>query len=132
MHGFGDPEYIEALPSMPVIVDKSYRGSYRLFEADGDSMDNGTLHAICDKDIVLAREVKRDLWCNKLHIDDWYFVIVHRTDGIAIKKLIDHDVERGVIVCHSLNPLFGDYSVHLDDVLELYNVIKIVDRNIRL
>ncbi len=132
LSGMGDAEYIEALPTMPVIVDKAYHGTYRLFEADGDSMDDGSRSSICDKDIVLAREVGRELWRSKLHIDNWYFVIVHRLEGIAIKKITHHDVERGVIVCHSLNPLFPDYAVPLDDVLELFNVIKIVDRSVRL
>ena len=73
------------------------------------------------------REVNRDLWRYKLHIRDWYFIIVHRTEGIAIKKIVDHDVERGIITCHSLNDMFRDYKVHLGEVAELYNLIKIVD-----
>ncbi len=129
--GYGDLEYIESLPTMPVIVDKQYKGKYRLFEVDGDSMDDGTRDSICDKDIVLAREVKRELWQSKLHIRDWDFVIVHRTDKIAIKQITEHDVATCRILCHPTNPLYEDYWVELNDVLELYNVIKIVDRNTR-
>lgn len=132
LNGFGDEGYIETLPSLPVIVDRTYHGKYMLFEAEGDSMDNGTKDSICDGDIVLAREVNRDLWRYKLHIKDWYFIIVHRTEGIAIKKIVDHDVENGTIICHSLNDMFRDYKVSLDEVAELYNLIKIVDRSARL
>lgn len=132
LNGFGDDGYIESLPSLPVIVDRTYHGKYMLFEAEGDSMDDGSKDSICDGDIVLAREVKRDLWRYKLHIKDWYFIIVHRTEGIAIKKIIDHDVEHGIITCHSLNDMFRDYKVCLDEVAELYNLIKIVDRSARL
>lgn len=130
--GYGDQEYIGTLPTLPVIVDKNYHGRYMLFEADGDSMDDGSRNSICDRDIVLAREIKRELWRSKLHYNEWYFVIVTRNEGISIKKVIDHDVNNCTITCHSLNPLFRDYSVNLDDVLELYNVIKIVDRSVRL
>lgn len=132
LNGFGDEGYIETLPSLPVIVDRTYHGKYMLFEAEGDSMDNGSKDSICDGDIVLAREVNRDLWRYRLHIKDWYFIIVHRTEGIAIKKIVDHDVEHGTITCHSLNDMFRDYKVNLDEVAELYNLIKIVDRSARL
>lgn len=132
LDGYGDQEYVGTLPTLPVIVDRTYHGNYRLFEAEGDSMDDGTRNSICDGDIVLAREIQRDLWRYKLHIDAWYFVLVHRTEGISIKKIIDHNVEQGIITCHSLNDIFRDYSVHLDDVAELYNLIKIVDRSARL
>ena len=129
--GYGDTEYIDTLPTMPVIVDKTYHGKYRIFEAEGDSMDDNSRLAICDGDKVLAREVRRDLWLPKLHINDWYFVIVHRTNGISIKQITAQD-DKGNIPCHSLNELFNDYTVNLDDVVEIYNVIKVVERNMRL
>lgn len=132
LNGYGNQEYIESLPTLPVIVDRTYHGNYRLFEAEGDSMDDGSRSSICNGDIVLGREVQRTLWQYKLHINDWYFIIVHRTEGIAIKKIIDHDVEHGIITCHSLNNMFQDYRVYLDEVAELYNLIKIVDRSARL
>lgn len=129
--GYADEGYIDSLPTMPVIVDKTYHGRYMIFEAEGDSMDDGTRNSICDGDKLLCREVRRDLWLPKLHINDWYFVIVHRTDGIAIKQITAQD-ENGNITCHSLNDMFNDYSVNLDDVAEIYNVIKVVERSMRL
>lgn len=129
--GYEDAGYIGTLPTMPVIVDRTYHGKYMIFEAEGDSMDDGTRNSICDGDKLLCREVRRDLWLPKLHINDWYFVIVHRTEGIAIKQIINQD-ENGNITCHSLNNMFNDYSVNLDDVAEIYNVIKVVERNMRL
>lgn len=131
LNGYGDEDYIDTLPTMPVIVDKTYHGKYRIFEAEGDSMDDDSRLAICDGDKVLAREVKRDLWLPQLHIKDWYFVIVHRTEGISIKQITNQD-EIGNITCHSLNEMFNDYTINLDDVLEIYNVIKVVERSMRL
>lgn len=129
--GYGDTEYIDTLPTMPVIVDQTYHGKYRIFEAEGDSMDDGSRNSICDGDKLLCREVRRDLWLPKLHINDWYFVIVHRTKGISIKQITAQD-DSGNITCHSLNELFNDYTVNLDDVIEIYNVIKVVERSMRL
>lgn len=131
-NGYGDVEYIESLPTIPVIVDKNYHGSYRVFEVNGDSMDDGSRSAIYDKDKILCREVKRELWKSKLHIRDWFFVIVHRTDGVSVKQIVEHNTETCDILCHSLNPLFNDFKLNLNDVVELYNVIKIVDRNTRI
>jgi hypothetical protein len=131
LHGYGDHEYIDSLPTIPAITDKSYRGKYLCFECDGDSMDDGSRYSVCDKDILLGREVKRDLWKYKLHINDWFFIIVH-VNGINVKKITHHDLERGTIRCHSLNPLYEDFELSLNDVYELYNVIKIVDRTVRL
>lgn len=126
--GYGDMKFIESLPRIPVVVDKEYRGKYRCFEVDGDSMDDNTRDAICDRDIVLGREIKRELWKCKLHIKEWEFVIVH-TEGITIKRIVEHDIETGQIKCHSFNPFYEDFDLNLEDVIELYNVIKIVDRN---
>lgn len=130
--GYDDAEYIETLPTVPVLTDRTFHGKYRCFEVDGDSMDNDTRDALCDKDVVLAREVKRELWQYKLHYKDWNFVIVHK-EGILIKRIVAHDTASGIITCHSLNPIYGDdFQLNLADVFELYNVIKIVERNAKL
>lgn len=130
--GYGDDAYIQTLPTVPVLTDRTFHGKYRCFEVEGDSMDDGSRNAICDRDVILGREVSRQLWTSKLHYKDWLFVIVHQ-DGILIKQIVAHDVEKGVITCHSLNSLYGeDFEVKLDEVAELYNVIKIVDRSAKL
>ena len=129
--GYGDQEYVDTLPTIPVITDRTFHGKYRCFEVEGDSMDDGSSDALCDRDVVLCREIRRDLWQYKLHINDWDFVIVHK-EGILIKRIVEHNVDRGTITCHSLNPMFGpDFTVNLLDVYELYNVLKIVDRSTR-
>ncbi|MBP1638944.1 MAG: hypothetical protein H6Q17_527 [Bacteroidetes bacterium] len=130
--GYGDLEYIKTLPTFPVIVDKTYRGKYRVIEVEGDSMDDGSRNALCDGDKILCREVKPDDWKSKLNYKDWFFVIVYKNDGIVVKQIIDHDVENGIIKCHPLNPIFDDFEVNLRDVAELFNVIKIVERNARI
>jgi len=130
--GYGDLEYIETLPKIPVITDKTFKGKYRVFEVSGDSMDNGMRDSFADKDLILCREVMPEYWKSKLHIRDWYFVIVCKNDGIFVKKIIDHDVEKGLITCHSLNQMYEDFVIDLRDVAELYNVIKLVDRSARL
>jgi len=41
------------------------------------------------------------------------------------------DAKAGIIKCHPLNPMYNDFELSLNEVYELYNVIKIVDRSTR-
>ena len=82
--------------------------------------------------MIMAREVRQEYWHSKLHYKNWYFIIVHRTEGILVKQIIDHDVENGIITCHSLNPLYENFTINLSDVAALYNVVSLVSREMRL
>ena len=130
-NGYGDAEYIDSLDRMPFPVDRQYKGRYICFEVRGDSMDDGTSQSILDGDFVLAREIGRTLWEDyKLHFNKWLaFVIVTREEGIMIKQIIDHDVTNHIITLHSLNPLFHDYQVSLENVLEIYNVVQVTRKH---
>lgn len=131
LNGFDDVKFIEELPRVQVLADRTFRGKYMCFEVSGDSMNDGTLRSICDGDTILGREIKRDLWCYKIHFNQWFFVINH-IDGLLVKQIVEHDVEKGTITCHSLNPVYGpDFELNLSEVRELYNVIKITDRVLR-
>lgn len=62
-----------------------------------------------------------------MHIKKWYFVIVHKTDGILVKEIIDHNPDTGEITCHSLNPSpeYEDFKINLNDVAQLFNIVQI-------
>ena len=125
--GFGDEEYMESLPTIPFVVDQQQmKGCYICFEVKGDSMDDGTQDSILEGDRLLCREIGRHLWTkNKLHINRWDFVVVHRTEGILVKRIIDHNVEACEITIHSLNPEYPDRVLHLNDVAQILNVVEI-------
>lgn len=125
MAGYADVEYIESLPKIPWVVDHEYKGKYVSFEVRGDSMDDGLKHSYEQGDVVLCREIHPEYWKCKLHIRTWdAFVIVHRTDGIVLKQIIDQDVENGTITVHSFNPIYEDYTIDLREVAQLFNVVK--------
>jgi Predicted transcriptional regulators len=130
LSGYGDVEYIEKLPTIPVITDKAFKGKGMCFEIGGDSLDDGTRDALCNGDIVYCMEIARDLWRHKLPIKNQKFTIVHK-DGITTKYITAHDMENGTILCHSTNPLFEDFEINLNDVFELYIVTRIVDRIVK-
>lgn len=122
--GFADSyyseEYLEDLPTVLIEADKEYKGKYLAFEVDGDSMEPDYNKG----DIVICREIKRDLWQYKLHYKDYDFVIAHGTQGVMLKEITSHNVETGEIVCHSLNENQKDFTLNLREVAFLYNVVE--------
>ncbi|MGN7863242.1 S24 family peptidase [Chryseobacterium sp.] len=128
---FADEEYIESLPTIPFTDDVEHRGEYMCFEVKGDSMDNGSYESYLEGDIILCRNIRQDYWMSKLHYDKWDFVIVHKEKGILVKRIINHDVENGIITLHSLNEYYEDMEIHLKDVAKLFNIISTRRKNNR-
>ena len=122
---YRDAEFMSDLEQIEFIVDKIGLGQYYAFEIKGDSMDDNSKHSICDRDIVLARELKHDLWKNKLHNDEYPYWIIVLDNTIVCKQITHHDVERCEITCHSLNPSpeYSDFTLSLNNVRQLCNIV---------
>lgn len=131
MSGFTDDEYMKTLPTVPFIIDHELKGNYLSFEVKGDSMDDGSRDSLIEGDRLMCRQIMQHLWQYKLHINNWDFVIVHKTDGVLVKRIIAHDTERCEITIHSLNPLYEDRVLSLNDVAQLFNVIEVSRRSRR-
>ncbi len=114
-------EYLKDMPTVLIDTDENYRGNYMAFEVKGESMEP----EYYEGDIVICREVQRHLWNYKLHYKDWDFVIAHGTKGIMLKEITNHDVEKGIITCHSLHPNHEDFKIDLHQVAFLYNVVEV-------
>lgn len=131
--GFHDPEYFDDMETLTISVLKRHAGTYLGFEVKGDSMtsyDPATARkSIYEGQIAIGRDLPKHHWKSKLHIhsnDAW--IIVHKTEGILIKAITHHDVERGVITIHSLNPDFEDEDLFLDDIEQIFDVVQVVDK----
>lgn len=127
LKGFSDNEFLEAQP-LYVAKRKYSGGQYVAFEVRGDSMDDNTKQAICHGDVVLGRELYQHYWTAKLHTPK-VFIVVHKYDGICIKEVVDHDLQTGVITCHSFNPNYEDFQVNLSDIMQLF-YIKEISRDV--
>lgn len=129
---FMDADYVSDLTKVSFVVDRVPRGVYRGFEIKNDSMNDATLErgpsrdAILQGDIVLGRELGRQHWKSPLRTNDFPFWIIVTKHNIICKEIINHDVEKGIITCHSLNdsPEFQDFDLKLDDCLQLFNIVK--------
>jgi hypothetical protein len=124
---FADEAFMTELDYVDFIVDHIGRGKYVSFEIKGDSMDDGSKRSVPERSLVLCRELEIDHWREKLHYRKFpYWIIVHKT-SILCKQIIDHNVEKGTIKCHSLNssPEYQDFEINLNEVKQLLNIIKI-------
>lgn len=132
LRGHADPEFYEGFDTITIPVDKQHKGNYLAFDMEGESMVNIETKEMARKSLwpgqrVIGRDLQRSQWQYKLHIhstEAW--IIVHKTEGIVVKEITNHNVDTGEITLHSWNPdkeLYGDYAVNLNDVQQLFNVI---------
>lgn len=131
MRGYSDPEYLDSLPKIALDAKFIRGGYYMVFEIEGDSMNGGKINDLMDGDEVLGKELQKHHWRSKLN-NEYPWIIVHKNEGIICKDIIRHDVDSAVITCHSRNPLFEDFTLNLEDVLQLFFIVKLVGRNTKI
>ena len=125
LSGYGDAEFLDELPRIPWVVDREHKGNYLCFEVRNDSMYDGSFNSYAEGDRVLGREILQHHWQNKLHLEKWDFIIVHKRDGILLKKIAEHDPQSGTLRLHSLNPMYEDITVNTDDLAQIFNVVQV-------
>ncbi|MAX71394.1 MAG: transcriptional regulator [Flavobacteriaceae bacterium] len=114
LNGYGDPEYIETLPSfnMPHLTN----GTFRCFEVKGNSM----VRTFFDGDLVFGKYVE-DLRDIK---DGRVYVIVSKNDGIVLKRVINRIEQRGKLILKSDNKdgNYPTYTINTEDIVEVWYV----------
>ncbi|WP_145996412.1 hypothetical protein [Dysgonomonas massiliensis] len=129
---FDDETYITQLPVIPVTTDMQYKGKYMIFEVDGDSMNDNTNKSLMNGDRILAKNIATSHWSYPLSIDSYFFVILHKTEGLLIKSVLSHDIQHRNITCQSINPLYEDITtIRLQDIKELYYIVELIHRDLR-
>lgn len=113
-------------------VRREHKGEYIEVEATGDSMNDGTLRSMIDKDWYLARIIKRELWCTSLYNQNWnVYYFLHNERGHIIQEVSNHIVETGEISLISWNKdknLFPDFNINLRDCYIVAHVSKLICR----
>lgn len=129
LSNYQDADFLMDLGQHGILVDKPLQGRYVAFRVNGDSMDDGSNHAITRDSIVTTRELQRHLWVDKLRYRDFPYWVIYTTQSKMplLKEIIEHNTEEGYIVCHSLNdsPEFTDFKLHLNDIQALFYVIDV-------
>lgn len=129
LRGFPDPEFYQDLPTLTIQVNGNHRGNYLAFEVNGDSMTPSRIEDMADAILegwhVVGRELPRHHWQFKLHTHSHsYWIIVHKTEGILIKQIVEHNVEMGTITIHSLNEAYQDEVLYLSDIEQIFSGVK--------
>lgn len=107
-------------------VESVHHGNYWVFKVEGNSMNDGTFNGFRDGDTVLVRELPRDEWAPKLHINTWPYWVVVFDNNVRLKQIVAQDIEAGTITLHSLNPSpeYTDFTLSLDRIFHLFNVVQ--------
>lgn len=123
---YRDADFSEPLDEYNFIVDQIGHGCYMAFEIKGDSMDDDTRKSLGNGDIVLGRELRSEHWKDKLHTNEYPNWIIVLDNTILCKQIINQDMERGVITCHSLNssPEYSDFELSFNDIRQMFNIIQ--------
>lgn len=111
---YGDPEYIESLPSFSLPVQELYPDqSYRLFQINGDSM----------------LPVQSGSYIISAYLHDWHdikdgqcYIVVTRDRGIVYKRLWNQ-LDAGVLLLKSDNPHYQPYTLEAAEVLEVWKAL---------
>jgi len=128
--GYGDLDYIENLPKM-FINAPGEKGNYAIFVISGDSMNDDSSRAIKEGDVLLCREFAHTHWKDKVHYKNNLFIIVY-TEGCICKQITDIDTKKGVLTCHSFNPMYEDFTLKMNDIYQLFYVKKLVERTVAI
>lgn len=103
-------------------VDHIGRGKYLGFESKGDSMwNNGGYDTPSGADI-LGRSIGRHLWLLGFNKSKYGFIIITKT-GMYHKDITGLD-EKGNLLLESRNPNVDPFGYSINDVHEIYHVIK--------
>jgi len=113
LNGFGDAEYVESLPT--IRMPNLGNGTHRAFEIKGHSM-SPTIH---NSSISIGR------WVESLDDirDRRIYIIVTKSEGIVVKRVLNRINESGKLILISDNQQKKEYpNIILDasDVLELW------------
>lgn len=108
------------------LVPREYaKGHYLVVRVHGHSMDDGTKRSIVEGEELLIKQFFGSI--ESAPIRSKLFVIVTK-DGSVVKQVIDRNAD--LIVCHSFNPAWQDYTINVNEILQIFTVEKKVKSNI--
>jgi len=118
--GFADPEYICILPTfqLPFL---SKEKKYRTFQINGDSMLPIPHGAYVTGEFVQNWNFIRDKQA---------YIVLTINDGIIFKVVENRITEEGQLRLHSLNPIYLPYSIHVNDIREIWKFVHYISSEV--
>ena len=115
-NGFADPEFISELPTFQLPFLSAGR-KYRTFQLSGDSM----------------LPIPHKAWVTGEYLNDWKeirtggaYIILTLDEGIVFKIVENRIEEEQKILLYSLNPLYEPFSVHVNELKEVWKFVHYI------
>jgi len=120
-----DPEFLENLETRIFKADHVGKGNYICFEVQGDSMNGGGINDAPEGAELLCRELGRQHWKDGFRDSQYGWVIVHK-ETVLFKDIKSFNNETGDMVLSSRSglPNHGDFTISMNDVMQIWKVIK--------
>lgn len=118
--------YMSSLPTISFVVEQVSVGNYVAFEIGNDSMDDGSLHGIPNKSVVLGKLVPIKKVANLVKENaDANWIIVHK-EGIMCKSIVSYDARTKLLQCSSRrkSPEYSDFEMDINDVQQLFLILR--------
>jgi hypothetical protein len=112
--GYGDLDFIEALPQFALpLPEFAQEETRRVFQIQGDSM-----LPVVSGSYVISSYVQdwRSIKTNEL------YVFLTQEQGVVFKRAINRIAESGCVELVSDNPIYSPYTVHVDELIEVWKV----------
>ena len=112
--GYGDLDFIEALPQFALpLPEFAHEETRRVFQIQGDSM-----LPVLPGSYVISSYVQdwRSIKTNEC------YVFLTQEQGVVFKRAVNRIEASGHVDLVSDNPIYEPYSVHVDDLIEVWKV----------
>lgn len=120
---FDDSRHEVELKKAKFPVDKIGKGNYMAFTIKNNSMWNGGGYDTPGGAEILGREVGKHLWQGGFRKTDYGFILLTK-QGIYHKDISSYNPETGMLILSSRNPEVKDFEIDINDVYQVFNVIK--------
>ncbi len=122
---YQNTDFLEELEEISFTVDHLGRGKYMCFEVEGDSMNGGGINDTPEGSELLVRELAQHHWKDGFRDSPYGWVIIHKST-VLFKDIKAFNKETGDIVCSSRSglPQHADFTINLNDVRQIFKVIK--------
>lgn len=110
LEGYGDPEYIEKLPTYS--VPNLHNGTFRMFQVAGHSM-----YPTLQSNSYVIGEFVQD-W--EYMTDNRVYVVVTENEGVIVKRVINRLKKNKTLYCKSDNRDYPHISVNVVDIKEIW------------
>jgi transcriptional regulator with XRE-family HTH domain len=105
-------------------------GNYLIYWNGDNVRSNEFEYALLDGDWILCRELDKEFWPSPIYHTKYPFLVVHR-EGFLV-GIVSHDIKNNKFKVLSGKNNLHSKDLFIDDIYQMFYVIKVVDRDILL